>query len=247
VSVSATGPDTPADMMQLARDARLLRALDSSRRRLVRTDAGWAVVDGSQSKRMMDATREEGERLLERGWIEAATAGGGYVLSGAGRDAERPVLMNWAPGAGASVFLSAGRPRARDGGAGFPGLAHRAQMGEGPLSLRQAQAGLRLIADVERSGADPSLSMNWNAVASSRMRRSGERGGAWIAMEARRMLARVEATAGKDAFALAKAACVDGLSLRALGARFGLARGDVGEALSVALEKVADAYDGGGS
>ncbi len=220
---------------------RLVRALTPSRRRLVRSPRGWAVLGPASSRPLLEVEARDGDRLLALGWATPAEAGAGYCLDDAMRGAGR-LEVERSPGA--SVFLAIGRPRARKAGPGFAGLAHLAEQGGGPLSLRQAGTGLRLIADAERAGAEPSLTMNWSATPSTLRRRDGARGATWLAAEARRVLYRLEQAVGEPAFRLAWAACVDGLTLSALEQRFSLARRGAGAVLADALERLAEAYDG---
>lgn len=214
---------------------RALRLLAPSGRRLVRRASGWAVIGGgdARARAVMELAESAALRLLAMDEVRAAD-GGGYVLTG-GDEATTP---------GPSVFIAAGEPRSHRAGAGFVALARRAAEGEGALSLRQASAGLRLTADVEASGRDPSLSMAWDGMPGERGRRRGGRSGRPMsAGEAVRRLARVKAHAGEFAFALAHAACVEGRPLADLEARFGLVRRSGAAALANALEAVAAGYE----
>lgn len=213
---------------------RALRAMAISGRRLLERGDGWAVVVSVDRRRrpLLKLSDAEARELIADGRVSAA-AGGGYVLEGA-----------VAPACGPSAFVAAGRPRSRRGGAGFVGLAMRAARGEGPLSLRQAEAGLRLVKDAETAGQRPGLTMDWDAPAADRRPRGPGRAGLLdAAKDAEGRLAKLERAVGADAFALCWAACVEALPLRALEARFGLARRSGPARVGEALEAVAGAYD----
>lgn len=215
---------------------RALQALSRSGRRLVRRASGWAVIGGTDGRARAIAELDEptARRLLESGSVRPA-AGGGYVL---GENADVGV----APGPG--VVAAAGHPRSRRAGAGFAHLAQQAAAGEGPLSLRQALAGVRLTADVEAAMLDRSLSMTWDGMPGPRGRKGGgraARGSSTSAAQAR--LRRVRAGVGEFSFELARAACIDGRTLADLEVRYGLARRSCAEALAHALERLADAYE----
>jgi hypothetical protein len=226
------------------RELRALRMLATSGRRLVRREAGWAVLPGSDLRRrpVLHLTLEEGARLMASNRITAATQGPGYML------ADRPGEMEpQEPRPGPEVFRAVGAPSSRIGGAGFLGLARRAESGDGPLSLRAVQAGLRLVADAEASLRRPGLSMNWDAIPADRGRRAAGSGGLGTAARAAaNRLAHVASRIGPTRHALVWAACVEGWPLSRLAAQRGLAIRRVGEALGEALEALADAYDAGG-
>jgi hypothetical protein len=214
---------------------RALRLLAPTGRRLVRRAAGWAVIGGhdARARAVIELAEDAALRLLAMDAVRAAE-GGGYVLA-SGDEAARP---------GPGVFIAAGQPRSQRAGVGFVALARRAAEGEGPLTLRQSSAGLRLTADVEAAGRDPCLSMAWDGTPGARGRRQGGRSSRPVsAGDAMRRLARVKARAGAPAFALAHAACVEGRTLVDLEARFGLARRSGAEALARALEAVAAGYE----
>jgi hypothetical protein len=219
--------------------ARARRALRASGRRLMQLgDGGWAVTIGGDRRRRALATLKPGEgRALVDGGEVMPAEGGGYVLVGAEVATDVPM-------SGPSVFIAAGLHRSRSAGAGFAGLARRAGEGDAALSLRQAQAGLRLIADAERAARTPGLTMDWSATPASRVRR-GARGGGWgaAAREAALRIARLKAADARG-FALAWAACVDGVSLARLDQRFGLAKRSAAGKLAEALEGIAAGYDG---
>jgi hypothetical protein len=230
--------------------ARARRALQASGRRLMQLgDGGWAVVIGGDRRRRALATLKpnDGRALVDRGEVQPAE-GGGYVLVGAptANDAQAPDLATPGPPMpGPSVFIAAGLLRSRTGGAGFTGLARRAGEGDAALSLRQAQAGLRLIADAERAARTPGLTMDWTATPASRVRRGGRGGGLGAASrEAATRIARLKAADAKG-FALAWAACVGGASLVSLERRFNLAKRSAAGKLAEALEMIAAGYDAG--
>lgn len=236
-----------ADIMRAAdqREARAahveraLRALRISGRRLVRIAAGWSVVHGGGDRRrkarlvLEDA---EVQRLTDEGQLLAA---GEDVLVLAGVSVEPlPPVQPW-------VFIAAGMRRtARYAGVGFTALAIKARKGDGPLTMRHVQAGLRLIADVERRETSRGLTMDWDAGPVDRQRRAGGAGGLrGSAAQAQKRLRRVKALMDADAWSLAWAICIEGASLRGAGERFSLDRGDVGKAVAEALEAVALGYD----
>lgn len=194
------------------------------------------MIGGTDGRARAIAELDEtvARRLLESGSVQPA-AGGGYVL---GEKADAGA----APGLG--VLTAAGQPRSRRAGAGFAQLAQRAAAGEGPLSMRHALAGMRLMADVEAAMLDRSLSMAWDGVPGPRGRKGGGRAGRGSSTSAAQArLRRVRAGVGKFSFELARAACIDGRTLADLEVRFGLVRRSGGEALAHALERLADAYE----
>jgi hypothetical protein len=223
---------------------RARRALGFSGRRLVETDAGWAVLAGGDRRRrpIVQLSDGEGRELIACGAAVPA-AGGGYVGCGEREQArgDREAIAM----AGEAVFVAVGLPRRDVFGAGFAGLAKRAARGEGPLSVRQARAGVRLIADAEQSRRDARLTMDWEAGPADRVRRGAGGGGlAEAARAAAARLAQAERKAGAAAYRLAWAACVEQMSLAKLEATFGYERRTAGERLSEALEAVAQAYEG---
>jgi hypothetical protein len=217
---------------------RLARALAVSGRRLFEAQdaAGWPVLAGGDRRRrpVLRAAAALALRLIEEGALRAAP-GGGFVWAGEAAPAhERPAQP-----------IAADAPAARRAGlAGFAYLSAQAARGAGPLTLREAEAGRRLIRDAELRLRLPGLSMNWDAAPSDGHARSGAPLRSAASAAAARRLERVEARAGRAAFALALAACVGGLPLSRLEARFALAPRSAGRRLSDALEKVAAAYDG---
>ncbi|HEY7799471.1 MAG TPA: DUF6456 domain-containing protein [Hyphomonadaceae bacterium] len=164
----------------------------------------------------------------------------GYVLAVDGNPPPDEALA-----AGPWVFKGACVPGGKGRWRGFARLAELARHGRGPLSLRQALAGLRLIEDAETAARDPMLTMNWDAVPADRSTRGGTNGGLQShARRAAQRIGRIRAALGKQDFTIVYAACVERMSLKTLEQRFALKRLGARMALSEALEKVAEVYDG---
>jgi hypothetical protein len=143
------------------------------------------------------------------------------------------------------LFEAVGIPPPSSRGVGFAGLARRAQAGEGPMCLRQALAGLRLIADAEQSQRAERITMDWDGIVADRQRRRGRDGGlSRTARVAAARLARVKAAPGESDGTTAWAACIERVSVHTLAKRHGVRRRDMRETLCNALESVAAAYDG---
>jgi len=143
------------------------------------------------------------------------------------------------------LFEAVGIPPPSSRGVGFAGLARRAQAGEGPMSLRQALAGLRLIADAEQSLRAERITMDWDGIVADRQRRRGRDGGlSRTARVAAVRLARVKAAAGESDWTTAWAACIERVSVHTLAKRRGVRRRDMRATLCNALESIAAAYDG---
>jgi len=210
--------------------------------------AGWGVFSGGDRRRrpvlrVADALA----RAMASGGDLIEAEGGGWVL------AEGMAVPAPAPAPGRALeapravlsLAAAGAPRSRLRGPGFAGLAIKAERGEGHLTVREAAAGRRLIADAEASLRMPGLSTNWDAVPADRGRAGpaagAPRGGG--ALAAARRLERLEADIGGRAWRLCWAACVEGLPLAALERRCGLAKRSAARRLSQALEKLAGAYE----
>jgi Domain of unknown function (DUF6456) len=217
----------------------LVRLLGISGRRLVEYDGEWRVLPrGDRRRRPLmtvssaDVQRLKAEKLL------VATANG-YVLS-----EDHEMAPEDQPAAGPWVFRAAGVPTAK-GWRGFARLAELARHGRGPLSLRQALAGLRLIEDAESAARDPLLTMNWDAVPADRNTRSGGNGGLQPrAQRAAKRIGHIRAALGRRDFTIVYAACVERVPLRTLERRFGLKRLGARKVLPEALETVAEVYDG---
>lgn len=226
-----------------ARLARAKRALAFSGRRLIERDDGWAVMAGADRRRRPVVRLSDGEarELIAGGRVKAAR-GGGFI----GCDVSDVTEMCAAQAElGDAVFVAVGVSRRQGCGPGFAGLARRAARGDGPLSLRQAQAGLRLIADAEARGREAGLTMNWEGVPADRVRRrAGPGGRAFAARAAALRLERVARGVGVAVWTLAWAACVERLSIAQLEQRFGYRAREGGERLSEALEALAGAYEG---
>ncbi|HEX5006668.1 MAG TPA: DUF6456 domain-containing protein [Hyphomonadaceae bacterium] len=216
----------------------LVRILRVSGRRLVECDGEWRVLPGGDRRRrtlMVLDTACVG-RLLSEKLIVAST--NGYVLA----DSEAP--SGERPAAGPWIFQAACVPDGKGRWKGFARLAEMARHGRGPLSLRQALAGLRLIEDAEIAARDSLLTMNWDAVPSDRNARSGGNGGLQPhARLAAQRIACIRAALGKRDFTIVYAACVDRVNLKALETRFGLKRLEARRLLPEALETVAEVYD----
>jgi hypothetical protein len=217
----------------------LIRILRVSGRRLVECEGEWRVLPRGDRRRrtlmVLDAAYVE--RLRAEKLIVAST--NGYVLA----DGEAPPEER--PAAGPWVFGVAGAPTSRSGKRGFAGLAELARQGKGPLSLRQALAGLRLIEDAENAARDPLLTMNWDAVPTDRNTRAGFSGGLpHHARLASRRIERIRAALGERDWKLVHAACVERVSLNSLEQRLGLKRLEARKLLPGALEAVAEIYDG---
>jgi hypothetical protein len=219
---------------------RALRALRISGRRLVRHNGRWQVRADSQRWPVITLRREDVERLRADGRL-AAAEGGGYILAAAAVEEMTAADPEETPRAGPWIYAPAGR---RGRPHGFAGLALRAQNGEGPLTLRQASAGLKLIADAEQAGRDPTLTMNWDAGPVDKRRRDGRqpyRTGAARKADTRIRCAR---DALGEAFALAWSACIEQFPLSRLERRHRLPAHGAAAALAEALEKLAHVYDG---
>jgi hypothetical protein len=217
----------------------LVRILRVSGRRLVECNGEWRVLARGDKRRRALMAIDAGhvERLRSEKLIVAS--GNGYVLA----DGEAPPEER--PAAGPWVFKAAGVPASKSGRRGFAWLAELAQQGKGPLSPRQALAGLRLIEDTENAARDPMLTMNWDAVPADRNTRGGSSGG--LQPHARRAtlrIGRIRAALGERDFRIVHAACVERMNLKVLEQRFGLKRLATRKLLPEALETVAEVYDG---
>jgi hypothetical protein len=226
-----------------ALEARALRALAISGRRLQRMcDGRWGVLTGKDRRRrpIVSLAPEQVERLAKDGAIRPL-AEDAFVLADAGAPVAAPeVALRW-------VFVAAAarRPGGRAGGVGFAGLAMLAREGRGPLSLRQVQAGLRLVRDAERAAADARMTMNWDAGPVTRQKRGGGAGGRrGDAKLAARFLHRLRERLGEWEWRLAWALCVEAESLRTLKRRFSISQRDVQRVLAETLEKLAEGYEG---
>jgi len=237
--VSAAGAEAPASPKQDVA-ARALAALRISGRRLAELRPGlWAVLSRAdrRSRAMVVVDGETVARLLADGSIRE-TEDGDCVLSEGAVIAPAPSLSLWA-------LIAAGRKwRSTESFKGFIGLAVLARRGEGPLSMRQVKAGMRLVADAELETNSGGLTMNWDAGPSDRRRRGPQGGGqSASSAQASARLKRVQALAGEEAWKLAWIACVEGVSLKDLKARSGLGQRTLGPALARALEQLANAYE----
>ena len=223
---------------------KVLRALQISGRRLVQLGPDmWGVMLGRLDRRRRPIVRVDGEtvmQLIAAGEI-VSTGEQVWVLR---TDAVVPIAppAQW-------VFTATGARRAgeRMRGFGFVGMARQARAGGGPISLRQALAGLRLIADAERAAADARLTMDWDAGPTTRQRRGASGGGrAGDALAAAQRLRQVRGRVDEAAWRLAWALCVDGETRVAVMKRFGITHTFIKARVAEALEQVAVAYEWGG-
>jgi hypothetical protein len=233
-----------ADMTTLdgARVRRALRALQRSGCRLVQRRKDWAVVGASNSAIFATLTQADVAMLVAENLI-APAEGGGHVA--ASEDTDAKPSLEIVPRTGQWVFDAVGCTSRKPRGLGFAGLASRAHAGEGPLTLRQALAGLRLIEDAEQSLRGERTTMDWSGlVVDGQQRRARDGGLALAARRAKERIARVRADAGEALFALAWSACVERASIRSLARARGVKGREVQLRLSLALERLAAAYDG---
>jgi hypothetical protein len=238
VNSSSNNNNSPHNSQQNLR--RAVRQLRRSGRRLVLRDDGWAVLHcGSPVVRL---TPEEVAYLAAEGHVVEAQ-GGGYVVASA--TTEEATSAPDALVTGVWVFAAAGCPVAPVSGRGFERLARKARSGQGPLTLRQAEAGLRLIIDAEAAARTPGLTMDWSNTVTDRQRRRGRDGGlTFTARTAARRLETITNTIGAAPFALAWRACVERRSLSKLAAELDITFRVAASRLSTVLEDIADAYDG---
>ncbi|RZJ46945.1 MAG: hypothetical protein EON87_02675 [Brevundimonas sp.] len=212
--------------------------MSMSGRRLVRTRAGWSVLMSADRRRRGRMLLQDAEvaTLVESGRLRE-TERGMYVVADVVVQA-RPVIEPWA------FMVAARRDASRQRGRGFSALAWRARHGDGPLTMRHVEAGLRLITDVEQRENSRGLTMDWDAGPVDRQRRSGTSGGfRGIAAKASERVRRVKRHMSVDGFNLVWALCVEALPLRAIGARFGISRRSIEAVIAEALEEIALAYD----
>jgi hypothetical protein len=227
-----------------ARLARAVRMLGVTGRRLLEHNGAWSIfARGDRRMRALLLLRPaDVEQLKAEGLIIPAVSGG-YVLAPDNRvEAPAPDVQ---PAAGPWLFEFAGVRVPKRNGGNFARLARNATCGQGPLSLRQAMAGLKLIEDAEQGARVASLTMNWDAAPADKNRRSGGEGRPVRAARAAQVrINRVKAALEEGEFAFIYSACIQGVSLRVLERRQGLPRHGGPRALGAALEKVADVYDG---
>ena len=241
---------TAAIVVEISAERRIdraLRALRVSGRRLMEQGGDWCVRRDGRKRPIAKLTPEDVECLLAQDMLIAAE-GGGYVLTAAAVEEVTAAEVETPVEAGPWIFESAGYKRSRtprSSGTGFLYLAELAREGRGPLTLRQAMAGLKFVADVEQAGRDPALSMNWNAVPADKQRRLPKSGGPpRAAREAEKRLRRVRVLLGVANHALVWNACVEHMYLNELEKRLDLPPRSAGAALAAALETLADVYDG---
>lgn len=218
--------------------ARAMRALALSGRRLVRTSEGWRVLVNADRRRRgrFLLTDEEVSALAEAGRLSEVEAGM-YVTADV-KVAPAPQVEPWA------FIVAARREVQRSQGTGFSALAWRARRGEGPLTMRQVEAGLKLIKDVEQRDNSRGLTMNWDMGPVDKQKRGGTSGGfKCLAMQAATRLGRVRKHMSGEAFKIVWALCIDARTLREIGARFRISRRHIERAIVDALEEAAWAYD----
>lgn len=217
---------------------RAMRALSLSGRRLARTPAGWSVLTSADRRGRARLLLQESEvlALAEAGRLKQV-ADDMYVVADVVVE-YRPVTEPWA-------FIEASRrEKARSAEIGFGALAWRVKAGEGPLTRRHIEAGLKLIADVEQRDNSRGLTMNWDAGPVDRKRRGGTAGGfSVIAARTAERLQRVKRCVSKETFSLLWALCIEATPLRTMCKRFGIGRRRFEAAAAEALEQLALAYD----
>lgn len=238
MSGEAAIADEPGATLEIG--ARLLSTLRISGRRVVEMQPGmWAVLGrpDRRTRRLLFVDSATVERLLAEGKLRHAPEGGCVLADG--------VIAPPPPSVTACAFIAAGRPRRKGALAkGFLGLAVLARRGQGPLSLRQVKAGLRLIADAEREASSKGLTMNWDAGPVDARQLGPRKGGqSAAAANAAASLKRVRSLAGERSWELAWLACVEGATLQTIKTRLGLGQRAIGAAISRALEDVANAYE----
>lgn len=223
-------------------EARALRALDVSGRRMIRRDGAWCVHPRGDARTRPLARLDlaSAARLFAAGRLREAK-GGGLILAA---PHPREPTHSRPPSTPDRAFIAASAPRTQTRGAGFHGLARQAEHGQGPLSRRAVRAGLLLIKDAEAANRQSGLVMDWSGTPRDRdARRSWRGGGVDAGARARLKLARIEKAAGEQVYRLAWVACVEGASLKSLAHRFGLPLRQPGPQLAEALEAIADAYE----
>jgi hypothetical protein len=227
---------------EVARDVRVRRAMRQLRRsgrRLVPHGDRFVVLAAGRPAGELTceevALLKEDERLVE-------AEGGGMVLCAADM-----IEATCAPDrpADAWVLEVAAARHPSVSGRGFARMVKQAMVGEGPLSLRQANAGRRLIVDAELAARVAGTTMNWDAMPVDRQQRAGREGGSpRSARSAAARLRRVREAAGDEAFNLAWALCVEETATSVMAARAGLSFRGMSSRLAQALEAIAGAYDG---
>lgn len=218
--------------------ARALRALELSGRRLVRTRTGWTVLMSADRRRRgrMELTDAEVTSLAESGRVRVLEPD--VYVCGDVKVEPRPEIEPWA------FIVASRRKAARTQGRGFAALAWRARKGEGPLTMRHVEAGLRLIKDVEQRESSRGLTMDWDAGPVDRQRRSGTSGGfRGLAAKASERVRRLRRHMSVDGFSLAWALCIEAMPLRTLSAKFGISKRHVEGVVAEALEEIARAYE----
>lgn len=235
--MSAVAGDVVAD----AGRERVLRALKISGRRLApRRGEGWAVL-GNGDRRRRPILTVDGETVMR------LIAEGDVVSAGEQVWVLRPeaAMPAWTrPRQWVFTATAVRRAGSRMRGYGFVGMARQAREGGGAISLRQAQAGLRLIADAERAAADARLTMNWDAGPTTRRRAASGGGREGDALAAANLLRRLRSQMGEQAWRMVWSLCIDGDTLSALMARHAISQVLIKRRMADLLERLAAAYEG---
>lgn len=222
-----------------ARLDRIVRALRISGRRLLKLKSGWGVMSSADRRhRPRLVVEAEDVELLARDGTIRAIDEDAYVLADVSV-ASRPEMQPWA-------FIAQGvRRNARNAVGGFASLAVKARRGEGPLTMRHVQAGMRLITDAELRENSGGLTMNWDAGPVDRQRRSASAGGMKVgASAAAKRLRRARETMDERQWAIVQVLCIGGLSVRKICQQFTLGQGKATLAIAGAMEALAAAYEG---
>ena len=217
---------------------RAMRALSLTGRRLARTDAGWSVLVSADRRGRARLLLQDAEvqALVDAGRLKLAEEDL-YIVADV-KVEPKPALEAWA-------FIEASRrEKTRKLEIGFAALVWRAKTGEGPVTMRHIEAGLKLISDVEQRDNSRGLTMNWDAGPVDRQRRTGTSGGFHgVAARTAERLQRVKLHTSEPAFSLVWAMCIEAIPLRALRQRFGIGPRKIEKVAAAALEEVAMAYE----
>lgn len=222
-------------------EARALRALKVSGRRLLPIESEWRVHarGDARTRPLARLDHASAMHLLAARRLRPASHGG-LVLTTASHIEEEGAAVS--PTAPDRAFLIAGTPRPGHK-PGFAGLARKAEAGLGPLSRRAAHAGLILIKDAEAATRQSGLAPDYTAPPRDRdARRTWRGGGVDAGARARASVRRVKEKIDPLSFNVCWQACVEARSLKGLAATFGFHRRDAPEKLAAALEALADGY-----
>lgn len=220
---------------------KVIRALRLSGRRLVHLGREMWGVTANADRRLRPVLRVDSATVMQLVAAgDVVSAGEGmWVLSPDVGPAPWTPPMRW-------VFTATGarRPGERMRGFGFVGLARQAREGGGSLSLRHAEAGLRLIADAEQAASDARLTMDWDAGPTTKQRRGASGGGrAGSALAAAQRLRRVRAHIGEAHWRFAWALCVEGETLNAVMRRFAIPHRLIKTHVAEVMEALAAGYE----